>query len=124
MSDRSGRSPSAIAFAGKLKRWKVDRGFGFVQGDDGRDAFLHISTLRAAGLGEVPVGTRVCFNAVVDTSGKARVSEIALEPPRPSRPPTEPPPPEFTHRVNTLLEPLGEPPLSPGEANALLRSEL
>jgi cold shock protein len=48
--------------SGVVKKFDRERGFGFIQPDDGsRDVFLHVSALRGLGLGGVPEGTNLEF---------------------------------------------------------------
>jgi cold shock CspA family protein len=76
---------SELQFAGQLKRWKHDRGFGFIERDDRRDVFLHVATLKAAGINALKVGDRVRFDCGVDEIGRLSVTRIALdEAPRPA----------------------------------------
>jgi cold shock CspA family protein len=75
---------SELQFSGRLKRWKHERGFGFVEHDDRCDVFLHVSTVKAAGLDGLEIGDRVRFDCAVDDAGRLRATRIALEAPRPA----------------------------------------
>jgi cold shock protein len=73
-----------LQFAGKVKTWKRDRGFGFVRCDDGNDVFVHESVLRVAGLAFLAAGDRVVFDLDRDAGGRSRCTKIGLEAPPPA----------------------------------------
>lgn len=78
--ERSKLAPvHAAAFYGRLKMWKPERYFGFIERDDGVDVFIHGSTLDAAGI-EPVVGVRVAFESATDAQGRQRVSRVWGEP--------------------------------------------
>ena len=43
--------------SGKVKTWNPDQGWGFIEGEDGEDYFLHISKVRK--------GQNICYNCSV-----------------------------------------------------------
>ena len=53
---------------GTIKNWNSNRGWGFIEGDDGYDYFLNISNLRK-GI-KVSVGTRVKFDITHTQKGE------------------------------------------------------
>jgi len=63
---------------GTVKWFNVQKGFGFIQPDDGsRDAFVHISAVERAGLGTLSEGQKVEFDLVQDRrSGKAAADNL------------------------------------------------
>ncbi len=64
---------------GVLKTWKDDRGFGFIQPDNGdKDIFMHISSLK--GMARRPVRGDVIFYEVArDTGGKLKAINTRIE---------------------------------------------
>ena len=57
--------------SGTVKFFNAMKGFGFIQRDDGQaDAFVHISAVERAGLGNLNEGDRLEFDIEVDRRGK------------------------------------------------------
>lgn len=60
---------------GTVKEYNVNRGFGFIEGDDGEDYFVHVSGLRVhlknKGLRR---GHRVLFDVEFDVKGERAVN--------------------------------------------------
>ncbi|MCH8068554.1 MAG: cold-shock protein [Candidatus Marinimicrobia bacterium] len=60
---------------GIVKEYNVNRGFGFIEGDDGEDYFVHVSGLRIhlknIGLRR---GQRVLFDVEFDVKGERAVN--------------------------------------------------
>ncbi|MFT0892600.1 cold-shock protein [Pseudochelatococcus sp. G4_1912] len=64
---------------GTVKWYNRDKGFGFVQPDDGgRDVFVHASVLQRAGLTDLAEGQRVQMGVVAGAKGR-EASNIALD---------------------------------------------
>lgn len=73
---------------GKLVSWKDDRGFGFIQPDDGsQTVFLHISAIQGAGR-RPTVGDRIHYESVVQADGKLRAVSAFLQTTAPRSAPT------------------------------------
>jgi len=63
---------------GKVKWFDAKKGFGFITPDDGgKDAFLHVSALQAAGVQSVNDGQAVSYE-LTEQRGKQAASEIQL----------------------------------------------
>ena len=63
---------------GKVKLFDAKKGFGFITPDDGgKDAFLHVSALQAAGVQSVSDGQAVSYE-LTEQRGKQAASEIQL----------------------------------------------
>ncbi|MBR1154816.1 cold-shock protein [Bradyrhizobium sp. JYMT SZCCT0428] len=64
-------------YTGTIKVWNDDRGFGFIQRDDGPDVFMHVKFL--AGTFRPAPGQRVAFDIVPDQrSSRERADGIRL----------------------------------------------
>lgn len=56
---------------GTVKFFNTDRGFGFIQPDDGgNDSFVHISAVQAAGLDTLKENQRLSYEIESDRRGK------------------------------------------------------
>jgi CspA family cold shock protein len=65
---------------GKIKWFDAKKGFGFItpdEGDGDKDAFLHVSALRAANISSVTDGQAVSYE-LTEQRGKQAASEIQL----------------------------------------------
>jgi cold shock protein len=81
---RPGRGPrrpdlsAAVPISGKVKWFDEGRGFGFVASDDGgKDIFVHISTVSAAGVKQLAEGQAVNMRVVETPKGREAIA-IAL----------------------------------------------
>jgi CspA family cold shock protein len=63
---------------GTVKFYNVQRGFGFIEPEDGgKDVFVHASALERAGIGNLVEGQKVSFDTELDSrSGKTAVGNI------------------------------------------------
>lgn len=62
---------------GTVKWFSADRGYGFIQPENGgRDVFVHISALEAAGLRQLNEGQRVKFEL---KSERGKTAAVNLE---------------------------------------------
>ena len=63
---------------GTVKWFNDQKGFGFVQPDDGsKDVFVHISAVEAAGLRTLKEGQKVSFEIVTDKrTGKSSAGNL------------------------------------------------
>ena len=63
---------------GKVKWFDAKKGFGFITPDDGgKDAFLHVSALEAAGIPSIKDGQAVTYE-LTEQRGKEAAAEIQL----------------------------------------------
>jgi cold shock CspA family protein len=70
---------NAATMTGKVVFWSDERGFGFIQRDDGgADVFVHARQL-IAGSGELQAGDRVRFEIGTNSrSGKTEALDVTL----------------------------------------------
>ncbi len=63
---------------GTVKWFNNQKGFGFIQPDDGsKDVFVHISAVERAGLSTLNEGQKVSFDLVADRrSGKSSADNL------------------------------------------------
>jgi CspA family cold shock protein len=63
---------------GSVKWFNADKGFGFIQPEGGgKDVFVHITAVQAAGLSGLNDGQRVSFE-VVKERGKEAAADLKL----------------------------------------------
>jgi CspA family cold shock protein len=63
---------------GSVKWFNADKGFGFIQPEGGgKDVFVHITAVQAAGLNGLNDGQRVSFE-VVNERGKEAAANLKL----------------------------------------------
>ncbi|MEZ5827199.1 MAG: cold-shock protein [Hyphomicrobiales bacterium] len=63
---------------GTVKFYNTQKGFGFIQPDDGgKDVFVHATALERAGMSSLAEGQKVSFDTEIDRrSGKTAVANI------------------------------------------------
>jgi len=61
---------------GTVKWYNSQKGFGFIQPDDGgKDAFVHVSAVERAGMSDLREGQKISFELVKD----ARTGKMSAE---------------------------------------------
>ncbi|MBN9263021.1 MAG: cold-shock protein [Hyphomicrobium sp.] len=67
--------------AGTVKFFNEQKGYGFIQPDSGgKDVFVHISAVQAAGMHGLNEGQKISFEIVTDKrSGKAAAGNLKVE---------------------------------------------
>jgi CspA family cold shock protein len=66
-----GRGAHVMPQQGTVKFFNLDKGYGFIKpADGGRDIFVHISAVEAAGLTDLPEGKAINFDIEPDKKGK------------------------------------------------------
>ena len=74
MSNRNAnnaRTETGSRNVGSVKFFNDQRGYGFIKPDDGgRDIFVHVSALEAAGIKSLQDGERILFDTEPDKKGK------------------------------------------------------
>ena len=64
---------------GTVKWFNPQKGYGFIQPEDGgRDVFVHISAVEAAGLYTLAEGQRIKFEIGQDRPGKTSAKNLSL----------------------------------------------
>jgi cold shock protein len=63
---------------GTVKFFNAQRGYGFIQPDDGsKDVFVHISAVERSGMGGLNEGQKVSFDVVADRrTGKSSADNL------------------------------------------------
>ena len=63
---------------GTVKWYNAQKGFGFIQPDDGtKDAFVHVSALERGGLNDLREGLKISFELVKDArTGKVSADKL------------------------------------------------
>ena len=63
---------------GIIKFYNSQKGFGFIQPDDGsKDVFVHATALEAAGIMSLSEGQKLSFD-IVDERGKTKAANLQL----------------------------------------------
>jgi cold shock protein len=67
-------------FHGTVKWFNAQKGFGFIQPDDGgKDVFVHISAVEQAGMRDLSEGQKLSYDVIDDPrSGKASAGKLQL----------------------------------------------
>lgn len=54
---------------GKVKWFNAEKGYGFIEGEDGKDVFVHFSAIQSEGFKTLDEGQMVSFDVVEGARG-------------------------------------------------------
>jgi cold shock protein len=75
--ERAGREVETAA--GKVKWFSLEKGYGFIQPDDGsKDVFVHITAVQQAGIRDLRDGQAVSFDVITER-GKIAAGHLKAE---------------------------------------------
>ena len=63
---------------GKVKWFNAEKGYGFIEGQDGKDVFVHFSAIQSNGFKTLAEGQRVEFEITNGAKGPSAANVIAL----------------------------------------------
>jgi len=63
---------------GKVKWFNPEKGFGFIETEEGRDVFVHYSSIQAEGFKTLDEGQRVEFDIVEGSRGPQASNVVKL----------------------------------------------
>ncbi len=71
-------SKGGVMAIGTVKWYNSEKGFGFIQPDDGgKDAFVHVSAIERAGMSDLREGQKISYEMVSDKrSGKMSADKL------------------------------------------------
>lgn len=68
-------------YQGTVKWFNADKGFGFIQNDDGsEDVFVHFSAIMSDGYKTLTEGQRVSFETEQDPRNADKVRAVSVQP--------------------------------------------
>lgn len=63
---------------GKVKWFNAEKGYGFIEREDGGDVFVHFSAIQAEGFKTLEEGQAVEFDVVAGTRGEQAANVVKL----------------------------------------------
>ncbi len=63
---------------GTVKWFSAEKGYGFIEGEDGKDIFVHFSAIKADGFKTLNEGQQVEFDAIDGARGKQAANVVVL----------------------------------------------
>ncbi|MDD7281589.1 cold-shock protein [Floccifex sp.] len=64
---------------GKVKWFNAEKGFGFIIGEDGKDVFVHFSSINAKGYRTLEEGQTVSYELVESERGKQATNVSVIQ---------------------------------------------
>ena len=62
---------------GKVKWFNAEKGYGFITGEDGKDVFVHYSSINAEGFKTLDEGQTVTYNVIESDRGE-QASDVTV----------------------------------------------
>jgi len=64
---------------GKVKWFNSQRGFGFISGDDGKDVFVHYTSIQGKGYKNLMEGQIVEYGVMTQEDGRTRAINVIVK---------------------------------------------